>query len=69
MSIRSESSMLAKPTMLEPSSLGRPSRIWSGVKVLAEMVVWWNRPGRLVNCMSTNRILSRSSISKTSSLV
>ena len=38
-SIKSESSILVNPTIEEPSSFGRPSSIWSGVNVLAEIVV------------------------------
>ena len=56
--IRSESSIEANPTIDEPSSFGRPSAIWSWVKVLAEIVVWWNLPVSPVNCKSINKTSS-----------
>ena len=37
---RSESSIVVKPTIDEPSNFGNPSLICSGVKVFAEIVVW-----------------------------
>ncbi len=38
---KSESSILVKPTIDEPSNFGKPSLICSGVNVSAEIVVWW----------------------------